>query len=301
MATPPADHRAPDGAQCGVHPERAAQFTCPRCGSYACVTCWHPEVERCTHCLQRDPAAAAPPILWEQRDKSLARRYVGTIASALSPFRTAPAFAHGEVGDALRFMLLSALPLALLSGVIPHTRTLMFAGNFAVRVLGHPSAMQIGLDVLRSMLVGFALIVVQLATLLLPFASLLRAYAPARRGAAQRALYYRIWLLPAALLFFHIAMAVLPPPPDPTMLDPNALEPATATGLALASGVRLLCAVLLILTMSATARLACGLGPFLATVVVIVPLLVMLFGGSLAELGVVRLLPDLPAAASRSS
>lgn len=300
MPTPSADHRAPEGAQCGVHPDRPAHFTCPRCGSYACLACWHPEVERCTQCLQRDPAAAAPPIVWEQRDKPLARRYFGTFASALSPFKTAPAFAHGEVGDALRFMLLSALPLSLLSGVIPHTRTLMFGGNFAIRVIGHPTGAQIGFDVLRAMLVGFALSAAQFVTLLLPFASLLRAYAPARRGTAQRALYYRFWLLPAALLFLHVAMGVLPPPPDPTALDPSALDPATATGLALASGIRLLCAVLLILTMSATARLGCGLGPFLSSVVVIVPLLVMLFGGTLAELGIMRLLPDLPASAARS-
>jgi hypothetical protein len=197
-------------------------------------------------------------------------------------------------------MLLSALPLSLLSGVIPHTRTLMFGGNFAVRVIGHPTGAQIGFDVLRAMLVGFALSAVQFVTLLLPFASLLRAYAPARRGTAQRALYYRFWLLPAALLFLHVALGVLPPPPDPTALDPSALDPATATGLALASGLRLLCAVLLILTMSATARLGCGLGPFLSSVVVIVPLLVMLFGGTLAEFGIMRLLPDLPASAARS-
>jgi hypothetical protein len=300
MATPPADHRAPEGAQCGMHPDRPAHFTCPRCGSYTCLACWHPEVERCTQCLQRDPAAAAPPILWEQRDKSLVRRYFGTFVSALSPFKTAPAFAHGEVSDALRFMLVSALPLALLSGVIPHTRTLMFSGNLAVQVIGHPSGAQIGFDVLRSMLVGFALAAAQLMTLLLPFVSLVRAYAPARRSAAQRALYYRIWLLPAALLFYQIMMGVVPPPPDPTLLDPSTIPAATMTGLAMSSAVQLVAAVLLILTMSATARLACGLGPLLATVVVIVPLLVTVFGGSLAERGITRLLPELPASASRS-
>jgi len=84
--------------------------------------------------------------------------------------------------------------------VIPHTRTLLFSGNMAVRVIGHPSGVEIGFDVLRSMLVGLAINAAQLACLLLPYASLVRAYAPARRAAAQRAIYYRFWLLPAALL-----------------------------------------------------------------------------------------------------
>jgi hypothetical protein len=293
MATPPArDHRAPEGAHCGAHPDRTAHFTCPRCGSYACITCWHPEVERCTQCLQRDPAAAAAPIAWEQRERPLLRRYFGTFAGAFSPFKTAPAFAHGEVGDALRFMLLSALPLALLSGVIPYTRTLLFAGNFAVRVIGHPSGAQIGGDVVRSMLVGFGVTAIEFVCLLLPFTSLVRAYAPARRDAAQRALHYRLWLLPAAALLAYLAASVLPLP------NPEAATPGSAApGLLLAlEFVRLLCltlVVLLILTMSATARLACGLSPLISTVVVVVSLVVMLCGAMFADLAITRLLPDL--------
>ena len=50
-------------------------------------------------------------------------------------------------------MLLSALPLALLAGVIPHTRTLLFEGSFKVRVIGTPMPGQfdIALDVARAM------------------------------------------------------------------------------------------------------------------------------------------------------
>ena len=284
MATP-ADHRAPEGAFCALHRERPAHFTCSRCGSYACVACWHAPVALCQSCIVRDPAAAAPPIAWEQRDKPLSRRYFGTLASAFSPFKSAPAFAQGEVSAALRFMLVSALPLAMLAGVIPHTRTLLFAGNFDVQLVGHPSQADVAWDIVRAMLIELGLTGLQLGCLLLPFASLVRAYAPARRDAAPRALYYRIWLLPAAMLIVYAAAWALPAP------GPGAAQAPAAASVLVLTGV--LSSVLLILAMTGTARLACGLGPLLSTVVVVVPLLLMQFGYALATLGLARWLPDL--------
>ena len=194
--------------------------------SYACASCWHPAVERCHACLARDPTAAAPPLAWEQRDKPAARallRHAGERVLAVAHRarvrarrRRRRAALHAALGAAARAA----------AGVIPHTRTLMFEGNFAVRVIGHPSrAFEIALDVLRAMLrAGRADVRSQLACLLLPFASLVRAYAPARRSAALRVMYYRIWLLPAALLFFYVAMWMLPTP------DPAALQSAPPTG-----------------------------------------------------------------------
>jgi len=291
MSEPPRDSGAPEGAQCAEHPDRAASFTCPRCGSYACLSCWHPAVSRCSLCIKRDPTEAAPPIPFEQSEGSAFGRYFATLATAIHPLRSAPSFARDDVPSARRFMWLSALPLALLAGVIPHTRTLMFKGSFQVDVIGHPSAAAIALDVARASLVELGLTAVQLGCLLLPFASLVRAYAPQRKHAAERALFYRIWLLPAAMLFFYIAGWALPAP------DPATLQQAPPLGFALVLLVRLLGSVLLMLSMGATARSACGLGPLLSMVLVLVPVLLLILVEPLASMGVERLLPPMPAAA----
>jgi hypothetical protein len=50
--------------------------------------------------------------------------------------------------------------------------------------------------------------------------------------------------------------------------------------------------VLLILSMSATARLACGIGPLLSLVVVGVPLVLSLVVRALSEVGLEALLPQ---------
>ena len=237
MATPSADHRAPEGAQCGVHPDRPAHFTCPRCGSYACLACWHPEVERCTQCLQRDPGRSRAADLWEQRDKPLARRYFGTFASALSPFKTAPAFAHGEVARcaALHAALGAAARVAL-------RRDPAHAHADVRRQLrgtrDRPPERRA--DRLRRAARDAGRVRAQRRAARVRCCCRSRAWCARtrRRGAARRSARctIAIWLLPAAMLFFQIAMGVLPPPPDPTALDPSALAPATATGLALASG-----------------------------------------------------------------
>lgn len=279
------DLAAPEGAHCAEHPDRPAHFTCPRCGSYACVVCFHPSVRRCAQCLRRDPTEAALPIAWEQRDQPLPVRYLRTLAGALSPMKTAPAFAQQDSRSALAFLLSSALPFAMLAGIVPHTRTLSFDGSFVVRILGRPSELEIALDVLRAMGVQLVLSGLQLGCLLVPFLSLVRAYAaPERRIAAFRVLGYRFWLSPGALLLLYVGAAVLPTP------DPE-LAQAPSLGWIVVLGIRLLAEVLLILAMSATARLACGLGPFLSTVVVGIPLIFSLVVGSLASFGLEQLLP----------
>ncbi len=294
MSQPPRDSRAPEGAHCAQHPDRAAHFTCPRCGSFACLSCWHPSVERCQQCLTRDPTEAAPPLPWERENAPALLRFVSTLGTALRPVRSAPAFAREELGPALRFMYWSALPLALLAGIIPHTRTLLFEGDFRVRVVGHPDQVAIALDVARAALCELGLTALQLGCLLLPFASLVRAYAPPqRRHAALRVLFYRIWLLPAAMLFYYLAAWALPAP------DPATMQ-AVPVSWALVVAVRLLASVLLMLAMGATARLACGLGPFMSMLVVMVPVALMMVVAPLATLGVERLLPAEPAAQTAS-
>jgi hypothetical protein len=282
------DSRAPDGAKCAEHPERQAHFTCPRCGSYACITCWHPSIERCQQCLKRDPTEAAPPIPWEREERSFGSRFAGTLATALRPVRTAPAFAREDTAVAVRFMLISALPFALLAGIIPHTRTLEFGGNFAIRMLGAPNDTDIVLDVLRAMGVQLVLSGVELLSLMLPFVSLVRAYAPRRSHAAVRMMLYRAWLLPAAALLFYVAIWALPPPPEVPSGD---APPAYFVLLML---MRTLVPVLLFVAMGSTARLACGLGPLISMLVVIVPVVLLLIVNPLAVMGMEQLLPKLP-------
>jgi hypothetical protein len=260
------DHSAPEGAVCAEHNGRPAAFTCPRCGNYACIFCWHALSSRCDACLKRDPAAAAPPIPWEARPRALVPRYFATLASAFRPVRSAPAFARREIGPALRFFLLSALPMAALAGVIPYTRTLMFGSSLAITIQGKPSSGEITTDVVRAMLIQLGLFALDFGALALPFTSLVRAYAEeAKRPAALRALLYRSWLLPGATLLFYVALWVLPAGPTPETASP--LLPFVMM-------VQLTFNALLLLSMRATARFACGIGPLLSYTVTAVPLIV---------------------------
>lgn len=283
--------RPPDGAICAEHPDRPAHYVCPRCGTFACVACFHPGVSRCDRCVRRDPADAAPPLGWERTDVPLLARLLGTLGSAFSPVRTAPAFARGEVAQARSFALLTALPLAALAGVIPHTRTLLFRGDFAVEVLGKASSSQIALDVAQAALLQVGSTLVSFACLFLPFTSLVRAYAPGKQAAAARALYYRAWLLPAALAFFYLVVWASPAPAELADAAGAAEAPPPPLAVSFALLVRMIAPVLLFVAMSATARLACGLGPLLSFVVVAVPIVLMMVTEAAVGLAVSQVLP----------
>jgi len=263
------DHSAPEGAVCAEHSERPAAFTCPRCGNYACIFCWHTLSHRCDACLKRDPAAAAPPLAWEAPKGSRVLRYFATLGSAFRPVQSAPAFARPDVGPALTFFLSSALPMAALAGVIPYTKTLMFGSSMAITVQGHPSTSDIAADVVRAMLIQLGLFTLEFAALALPFTSLVRAYAEeAKRPAALRALLYRSWLLPAfALLMFGVLWVL---PGGATPKSPSPWYP-------LVGMIQLTFYALLVVSMRATARLACGITPLLSFVVTAVPFVIWMF------------------------
>lgn len=281
------DRSAPEGATCGEHPERPAHFTCPRCGSYACVFCWHPAVDRCNACLARDPTEAAPPVPWEEEGAGLVDAYLRTLGAAFHPVRTAPAFARDAVGPAWRFLWLTAVPLTLLAGIIPHTRTLEFGDGFGIRLIGHPDGAAIAFDVVRALAVQAAHFVVELAAIALPYTSLVRAYAhPKRRDAALRAVLYRAWLMPAAVLVYYIGVWGLPAPQDGVAPPGFNLLVLFRVGLP----------VFLMVTMGATARLACGLGPFMSIIVVVVPFILSVFVDGIAVRGIEAVLPPLEAA-----
>ena len=270
-----APHSAPPGSVCAEHPERPATFTCPRCGNYACLFCWHAIAERCDTCLKRDPAAAAPALPWETQQGTGVSRFLRTLSSAFQPVQTAPAFARPGLRPALLFFALSALPMAALAGVIPRTKTLMFGSAFKIIVQGHPSSTAIALDVAYAMAVQLLSFGIDFAALALPYTSLLRAYAaPDRSDAGLRVLFYRSWLAPFATLCLYLLAWMLPSEPSPE-------EPARIYQLLLVG--QLMLNILLLSAMRATARLACGIGALLSFVVVAIPLVVWTFAQLFAE------------------
>lgn len=258
----PLDRSAPEGSFCRAHPETPAIATCPRCGDYACLMCWQPVVDRCDTCLQRDPTEAAPPIPWEQPELSGLQRFARTIATAWSPVRTAPAMGRDEVGPALRFALLTFVPLALLSGVIPYTKTLLFSGPFKITLQGTPLPDQtaIAIDVARASMLGLVSSLALWLVYTTPYVSLVRAYGnPKRRNVPLRAMLYRGFLLPAQQL---VLMALV------WALWNEGSNPAQAGLLMMVSVVPL---ILMLVTMWFSARLGSGVGPMMSFVVVIVP------------------------------
>jgi hypothetical protein len=251
------------------------------------MTCWHPSVTRCQRCMLENPAEAAEPIAWERRELSPQRRFFGTLGSAFRPMRSAPAFAGGDVRSAWRFALLTIVPAALLGGIVPHTRTLLFEG-LSIEVLGKVTSFEIAFDVVRAMLVELLLSCVRIGCLFFPYVSLVRAYGPAERHlAAARALLYRGWLLPTSMLFSYLAIWMLPP------ADQVAMGEAPALWFFIA-GVDLTSRVLLMMTMGATARLACGMGPWISFVVVIIPVTLQLVVEQVVPGLVTQLLPAMP-------
>jgi hypothetical protein len=226
--------------------------------------------------LKRDPAAAAPPLAWEAPKGNAIGRYFGTLGSAFHPVVSAPAFARTEIAPALRFFLLSALPMALLAGVIPYTKTLMFGSSLALTIQGNPSHNEIAIDVVRAMLIQLGLFTLEFAALALPFTSLVRAYAEeAKRPAALRALLYRAWLLPGGALLYFLALWVLPAGPQPDVPSPAVFWVVMVTTAFNA---------VLLLSMRATARFACGITPLLSYAVTAIPLIVWIFVKVFVEL-----------------
>lgn len=272
----------PDGSTCAEHPERPALATCPRCGGYACLGCWHHSVRRCHACLMRDPSAAAPPIPWEDPKKNIVSRWLGTLATSFRPTATAPAFARGDVAKPGWFWLITFVPLAILTGVIPYTHTLAFGPSFAVHLLGAPDTTAIVLDVLRAVGLGALVSMATLTALTLPFVSLARAYA--EKGyeiAPQRVVLYRSFLLPLSTVLFHIVGWGAP------------ASTAEATGaLAVAGVMSVVPLALLFGALRSTARMASGAGPLASYAIALVPFVVMIFAQELLGRALAPLMPD---------
>lgn len=281
----------PEGATCAEHPERGALAVCPRCGAYACLACWHQPIRRCHACLMRDPAAAAPPIAWEEPGRGLVSRLAGTMKSALRPISSAPAFARGDAAAPRSFVLLTFVPLALLGAIVPFTHTLLFGPTFQISTITPsggvaPDAAAIALDVAQAAGIGLLLGVAQLVALAVPYASLSRAYANGGHPPAPvRAVLYRAFLLPLAEVLYYLVVWSAPESP------PEAL-------LVIAALLRVLPLALLFASLRAAARMASGTGPFASLAVTLVPFAAMLLVNAYATeaLRTIAPVPVAPAA-----
>jgi hypothetical protein len=201
---------------------------------------------------------------WETQQGSPLVRYLRTLASSFRPVLMAPAFARPGIRRAWTFFLLSALPAAALAGIIPRTKTLMF-GNLAVVVQGHPTAAEIALDVLRAMALQLGACTVELIAFGLPYLSLVQAYTPSERHhAATRALLYRSWLSPFAAVVFYTTLWLTPS----NEAFANLVYNLTSVFMHL----------MFLSSLRATARLACGIGPLMSYVIVLVSLTVYMLG-----------------------
>lgn len=248
----------PEGAVCSEHPERPALAVCPRCGAYACLSCWHHPIKRCQSCLMRDPASAAPPIPWEDKSVAWPMRFVGTLANAARPRTTAPALAREGVAPAIVFALLTFPPLAALAGIVPATRTLLF-GEGRIQVVGDGSGADIALDVARAAGIGLVACTVLLLALALPYVSIVRSYSQsAPAGTPIRAMAYRAFLLPLAGCVTSLALFM--------MTESTSALVAMVWQLATVIPV-----VLLFTNMQAAARSASGTGPLVSLLAALVP------------------------------
>lgn len=228
----------------------------------------------------RDPAGAAPPIPWEDASASLIKRFFGTLASALRPNASAPAFARDDLARPRSFWALSFLPLAVLSAIVPSTHTLLFGPSLAVSVVGGADQATVAIDVVRAVGIGILVSLVALIALALPYVSLARAYAEkGYEGAPLRVVLYRAFLLPLSQVLLYLVVWSLP------------RDPSELAGL-MAAAAQMLPLVLLFWALRSTARMASGVGPFASYLAAIVPFVVMVFAQELLGRAIAPLMPD---------
>jgi hypothetical protein len=272
----------PEGATCAVHGERLALSVCPTCSKNACMQCWHPTIRRCHACLLRDVDTIAPKIAWEDSRRGIVSRLAGTLLSAFSPDSSAAAFARGSDTNGGLFALLTFTPLALLCGIIPFTRRVLFDSSFRITLMGEPSHTDLAWDVAIASIVGFGVALLVWAAVAVPYVSLSRAYADRGQPSAPvRLMMYRGWLVPAFALLFGALPWTLP---------------AGSGGYAeLLAMVPL---VLLIASMRSVARMGSGAGPIASIGIIVVPFLLMQLTCWIAISQIMPFMPDQAALAA---
>jgi len=161
---------------------------------------------------------SVPQMPWEERGRPFAARLWATLGSTFHPVRDVARVTHGPVAPAARFALLTAIPVMLLSGILPCTRLLQFDSNLSLTLKGSPTPVEIALDVGAGAGLGMLILVTGWAFSCWNFVALSRfaadpALAPVTPvPAAWRVGRYRAWLLPAAVLLLYLTLWVGPTP-----------------------------------------------------------------------------------------
>jgi len=244
-----------------------------------------------------DLPTASSEVAWEGSGL-LPLRWLRTLAQALRPSRTTPAFAEATARrPAVFFALLTTLPLVLLEGIIPYTHRLRFGDVFGIRANG--TTEEITLDVLWAM--GASVLVTGAALLVwgASFVSLMSAFgrpaedrAATPKTAALRAVLYGSWLIPMVSVY-----SLTPGARTGLLLSftlwaiPGELSSTTATILFV---VWVISSLWLFTWMRHVAERACGVPALQALFIVVIPLVAATLVEGIA-LGVLE--PWMPTAA----
>jgi len=212
---------------------------------------------RASESAERNPLV----IPWETRKKHNLRAWWLTLRSALTPIQSAAAMPSAS-NAAWSFALISWLPLAALEGILPYTRTLNFVGVFQVRTLGKVTSSIVAWDIVQAVGLSLAVATLSAVSLLLPYASLTRAYASGMAPQLPfRFMGYRLWLLPMQGILTALVIWALPR--------------QDATTLLFAEMIGVLPLLLLLSGMQATARICGGVGAFTSLAIVLIPFTVL--------------------------
>lgn len=140
-------------------------------------------------------------VPWEDARRGPLRRYLATFTIALRPLRHVRQVTAGSVSSALWFALASAVPLAMLRGIIPWTEHLLFQPGFRIVVDASLPTQLILEDLLRASGLSLAVCVGLWLALALPYAQLLVGFSEreSARRAAWRVMLFGAWLVPIGL------------------------------------------------------------------------------------------------------
>ena len=164
-------------------------------------------------------------MAWEDTALSWPRRLFSTLGATFAPVDTLHAVSNGPVAPAIGFASLMMLPPMLLWAIIPFTHSVLFGAAFEVRTVAPaPGQLPIALDVARAAGIGFAISLISLCALGVPFLSLMRAFSDGSRAedprrAAIRTMLYRAWVIPLASLAFFLVLWAQPTDPNDFLLE----------------------------------------------------------------------------------
>lgn len=258
----------PEGATCGKHKEAFALATCPVCGVYACIACWHESIQCCHTCLheKRTNAGKVSPA-WEH-SISL-KSWATTLANAWSGPKHIPMLMGSTLKRSAWFWMGSFVPMALASGIIPFTRLIYFGPAFQTKVVTSTSMEDaLFFDVTLAMGVGLAFEFLRALALAIPYVTLCKAYMDREHHHIPKAalvlMLHRTWLLPFGSLLRGLIVWG-----GGSEGGGNDLMTEVLGSLALVFPI-----VLLIGQMRASARMLQAVKPLMAFVVILVPLLI---------------------------